>query len=459
MADMWRSRAPPTPLEFDGITSGTFVLEKSTPAANGHQNGVKDGKNGKKTNGTQEKSGSAATEALLNGAASSSAASTSAAGLKDQRALSLRDNLDLFVARCVSFVAYELSRFSDGINSTEKLAARLRAGEDTISFDKDDDDTLDFVTAAANLRSAAYGILGKSRWEVKGQRRVYSSFASRNSCHDPSSEMAGNIIPAIATTNAIIAGLIVLQALHLLRKSYNSLRNVHVQFKPIMPLSTINLCPPNPSCGVCRDTYTELLCDPSRATLGEVVNGLLGEGEGDEDGTGPRDVSVYEDKRVLSDPDWDENNERTLESLNVTRGKFLSIVDEDGEWGTIQVAIGALPCVEPLSCRVSARLTRSLPRHRPNNPADGPAFILPSPLPKPPRKIKTTPPTLKRSAPDDDDDDIVVESTPKRPRTDSVAANVVPFTPRKKRRLDEEGLLLLDNANDKIDEEDVIEID
>lgn len=53
--------------------------------------------------------------------------------------------------------------------STERLAARLCAGEDTISFDKDDDDTLDFVTAAANLRSAAYGIPGKSRWEVKGQ--------------------------------------------------------------------------------------------------------------------------------------------------------------------------------------------------------------------------------------------------------------------------------------------------
>ena len=44
----------------------------------------------------------------------------------------------------------------------------MRNGEETISFDKDDDDTLDFVTAAANLRSAAYGIPGKSRWEVKG---------------------------------------------------------------------------------------------------------------------------------------------------------------------------------------------------------------------------------------------------------------------------------------------------
>ena len=156
--------------------------------------------------------------------------------------------------------------------------------------------------------------------------------------------MAGNIIPAIATTNAIIAGLIVLQALHLLRKSYGALRNVHVQFKPSMPLSTITMSAPNQSCGVCRDTYAELLCDPARTALGDVVRGVLGDGDGDEEGgTGERDVSVYEDKRVLSDPDWDDNNERTLESLGVTRGKFLTIVDEDGEWGTIQLAIGALP--------------------------------------------------------------------------------------------------------------------
>ena len=164
--------------------------------------------------------------------------------------------------------------------------------------------------------------------------------------------MAGNIIPAIATTNAIIAGLIVLQALHILRKSYNAVRNVHVQFRPNLPLSTISLSPPNPKCGVCRDTYTEVLCDPSRVTLGEVVTGVLGKGNGK--GIGPRDVSVYEEQRVLSDPDWDDNNERTLESLNVTRGKFLSIVDEEGEYPTIQVAIGALPYVFNVSSPLHA---------------------------------------------------------------------------------------------------------
>ena len=105
------------------------------------------------------------------------------------------------------------------------------------------------------------------------------------------------------------------------------------------------MCPPNLDCGICRDVDTKVLCDPARVTLGEIVDGILGDGEGLDDGSGKREVSVYEDKRILSDPDWDDNYERTLESLNVTRGKFLTIVDEDGEWGTIAVGLGVLPCV------------------------------------------------------------------------------------------------------------------
>jgi ubiquitin-like 1-activating enzyme E1 B len=148
-------------------------------------------------------------------------------------------------------------------------------------------------------------------------------------------EMAGNIIPAIATTNAIISGLIVLQALHLLRPAFNSLRNVHAQFKPSAPLSAIKLSLPNPHCGVCRDAYALLRCDPSRVTLAGILECIL-------DGS-DREVSTYEDKRMLSDPDFDDNLDRTLESLGVTHGKFLSIADEDGELETITLAICALP--------------------------------------------------------------------------------------------------------------------
>ncbi|KIM86615.1 hypothetical protein PILCRDRAFT_4528 [Piloderma croceum F 1598] len=398
MADMWRSRAPPLPLDFDSINNGTFILREELPS---QTNAVPNGPSKAKANGTKNNiaSGSRGVEKLLNGANGANGSTLTAAGLKDQRSLTLGDNLALFVS------------------STDRLAARLQAGEDTISFDKDDDDTLDFVTAAANLRSFAYTIERKTRWEVK--------------------EMAGNIIPAIATTNAIISGLIVLQALQLLRKSYDSLKNVHLQFKPSVPLSTISMCPPNPNCGICRDVYTKVLCDPARVTLGEIVDGILGDGEGKDDGTGKREVSVYEDKRILSDPDWDDNFERTLESLNVTRGKFLTIVDEDGEWGTIAVGLGVLP---------------------PNHPVEAPPFVLPSPLPLPPRKARpSTPPsaTLKRSAPDDE----ILEIGPstKRAKTNDTASIDI-TSPSKKRRLDEDGLILMESANDKL-EDDVIEID
>jgi ubiquitin-like 1-activating enzyme E1 B len=85
------------------------------------------------------------------------------------------------------------------------------------------------------------------------------------------------------------------------------------------------------------------LCDPARVTLIDVVDGILGDGSGPNSGTGPREVSVFEDKRILSDPDWDDNNNKTLESLNVTQGKFLTIVDENDVWGTVSVGLGLLP--------------------------------------------------------------------------------------------------------------------
>ena len=270
--------------------------------------------------------------------------------------------------------------------------------------------------------------------------------------------MAGNIIPAIATTNAIISGLIVLQALQLLRQSYSPLRNIHLQYKPAVPLSSVTLSKPNPDCGICRDTYTSVLCDPSQTRLGEVVKGILGDDD--------REVSVYEDKRVLSDPDWDDNNGRTLESLNVTRGKFLTIVDEDGEWGTIAVGLGVLPHVS-LSLTFSTSLTSCFSRA--NHPLDGPPFILPSPLPKPPKKQKPAPPRIdgpttpsrtsrKRSLPNDDDGVIDLEPTSKRLKpTSSVTLTDTLASPSKKRRLEEDGLVLLEHDDQLMD--DVIDLD
>lgn len=62
----------------------------------------------------------------------------------------------------------------------------LRSTWGARTFDKDDNHALSFVAASANLRAAIFGIPMQSKFEIKS--------------------IAGNIIPAIATTNAIVAG-------------------------------------------------------------------------------------------------------------------------------------------------------------------------------------------------------------------------------------------------------------
>lgn len=50
----------------------------------------------------------------------------------------------------------------------QELEAAVTDGyKPVIAFDKDDVDTLDFVTASANLRSYIFGIEMKSKFEIK----------------------------------------------------------------------------------------------------------------------------------------------------------------------------------------------------------------------------------------------------------------------------------------------------
>lgn len=63
-------------------------------------------------------------------------------------------------------------------------------------FTKDDPLAVAVVAAAANLRAHAYGIPRQSQFAAVG--------------------MAGNIIHAIATTNAVIAGMVTLEAVKVL---------------------------------------------------------------------------------------------------------------------------------------------------------------------------------------------------------------------------------------------------
>eukprot|EP00392_Amoebophrya_sp_AT5.2_P008731 g8759.t1 len=100
------------------------------------------------------------------------------------------------------------------LNSILAVKKRLKAEPATsVAFRKEDDAAVDFVTAVSNLRALNYSIFPlKTKWEV--------------------TSMAGNIVPAIATTNAIVAGLQVANLVHLI---VGSTRDCFCQYPEAFP--------------------------------------------------------------------------------------------------------------------------------------------------------------------------------------------------------------------------------
>mmetsp|Transcript_7033 Transcript_7033/g.7145 ORF Transcript_7033/g.7145 Transcript_7033/m.7145 type:complete len:344 (-) Transcript_7033:261-1292(-) len=158
-----------------------------------------------------------------------------------------------------------------------------------MAFDKDDMLGMRFVCASSNIRSNVFGIPPMSYHDAKG--------------------IAGNIIPAIATTNAIVAGIQVLQAIKIikgglevlsegsspLKASNGSKSSVSTtRYKDICPHTYCQRMPnrkgyylqptaPDPpvgACYVCNLSQLTLQIDTSVSTLYDflklVVKGRLG---------------------------------------------------------------------------------------------------------------------------------------------------------------------------------------
>ncbi|KAF9583516.1 E1 ubiquitin-activating protein uba2 [Lunasporangiospora selenospora] len=210
--------------------------------------------------------------------------------LKDQRAWTLQETADVFC------------------KSLEQLTIRFQSmresdAEASIQFDKDDEDCLDFVTATSNLRAHVYGIEEKTRFQVKA--------------------MAGNIIPAIATTNAIVAGMIVMLAFKILNSQLHDCKTSFLVYGRQRPQLIVNepLSKPNPKCYICRNSYVGLKVDTISCTVQDLID-LLEEHS-------MNDIEIQENGRVIHDPDFDDNVGKTLASLDLTDGKFVDVVDED----------------------------------------------------------------------------------------------------------------------------------
>lgn len=184
-------------------------------------------------------------------------------------------------------------------DATRRLQKRANKGE-TLEFDKDDEDTLDFVAAAADLYSTVHGVDVKSKFALK--------------------QIAGDIIPAIATTNAIVAALGVQQGLYMLTNNadkakccYTSLRTNKKIFTSEFPSA------PSVQCETSGSARVLLRANLDKLTLQGLVD-FLEPKYSDE-------LSLVTDK-LIYDVDFDDNLDRSLADLQVAQGSFITCVDD-----------------------------------------------------------------------------------------------------------------------------------
>lgn len=202
-----------------------------------------------------------------------------------------------------NFVIFKdsLSRLSNRLAEDQAAADKANQPRPIITFDKDDDDTMDFVTASGNLRATIFGIEAKSKFDTK--------------------QMAGNIIPAIATTNAMVAGLCVMQAFKVLKGEYARTKWLWLWNGS---LRTDQLEKPNPECVVCSVAMARISVDLEKATLNDLVQNILktnfSYGE---------EVTVMSEAGIIYDPDLEDNLEKKLTNLGIGDASFIFVKDEE----------------------------------------------------------------------------------------------------------------------------------
>ncbi|KAJ5990208.1 hypothetical protein N7499_010735 [Penicillium canescens] len=231
---------------------------------------------------------------------------------KDQEAWTIEENFAVFQ-----------DSFNRLSNRLKELRAEATGGQAPfLTFDKDDVDTLDFVAATANLRAIIFHIETKSKFDIK--------------------QMAGNIIPAIATTNAMTAGLCVLQSFKVLQQDMAHAKTVFLERSGARAINSESLNPPNPNCPVCSLLQVRVEADPEVATVNDLVEGVL------RMELGYKDLSIYHGtEEIYESSELEDNLEKKLSHWGIGQNSFLKVTDNSEEDARVDIEIIILEKSKP----------------------------------------------------------------------------------------------------------------
>jgi len=203
------------------------------------------------------------------------------------------------------------------IISLELLVQRQLKGKEvdpefSMSFEKDDDVIMKFVAATANIRAHIFSIEQLNRFKIK--------------------EIAGNIIASIATTNAIISGIIIMDAYKILNNQLKECNTIYLTHDSSSNVFVKEfLAKPNPRCAVCRKSYFVLTINIEKFTLNDLLTKVL-TGPKDKNGLGLNgDITICEDQRILYDFDFDDKINDTFSKVKIEDGKYLNITCDDDD--------------------------------------------------------------------------------------------------------------------------------